>query len=44
MIQSISSSLVSFKSLDFKPGLNVLIAKKESGASDRQTRNRGRQD
>ena len=40
MIQCISSSLVSFKTLDFKPGLNVLIAKKESGASDRQTRNR----
>ena len=40
MIRSISSSLPSFKSLDFKPGLNVLIARKESGASDRQTRNR----
>ena len=40
MIQHISSSLPSFKSLDFKSGLNVLIAKKESGASDRQTRNR----
>ena len=40
MIQRISSSLTSFKSLDFKPGLNVLVAKKESGASDRQTRNR----
>lgn len=40
MIQRISSSLTSFKSLDFKPGLNVLITKKESGASERQTRNR----
>lgn len=40
MIHRIYSSLVSFKSLDLKPGLNVLIAKKESGASDKQTRNR----
>ena len=40
MIQRVSSSLPSFKSLEFTSGLNVLIAKKESGASDRQTRNR----
>jgi uncharacterized protein YydD (DUF2326 family) len=40
MIHRIYSSLASFKSLDLKPGLNVLIAKKESGASDKQTRNR----
>lgn len=40
MIRRIYSSLESFKTLDLKPGLNVLIAKKEAGASDKQTRNR----
>ncbi len=40
MIHHIYSSLASFKPIDLKPGLNVLIAKKESGASDKQTRNR----
>ncbi|MCX6880792.1 MAG: DUF2326 domain-containing protein [Verrucomicrobia bacterium] len=40
MIQSIFSSLTSFKELAFKSGLNVLVAQKESGASDKQTRNR----
>jgi uncharacterized protein YydD (DUF2326 family) len=40
MIQYIYSSLSSFKSLELKPRLNVLIAKKEAGASDKQTRNR----
>ncbi|MBE0626438.1 MAG: DUF2326 domain-containing protein [Burkholderiales bacterium] len=40
MIYRIFSSLSSFKELKFKPGLNVLLAQKESGASDRQTRNR----
>jgi len=40
MIKKINSSLTSFKKLDFQPGLNVLIAEKESGATDRQTRNR----
>jgi uncharacterized protein YydD (DUF2326 family) len=40
MIHRISSSLASFKTLDFKPGLNVLIAQKEAGATDKQTRNR----
>jgi len=40
MIYSIFSSLPSFKELEFKTGLNVLIAQKESGASDKQTRNR----
>ena len=40
MIRRISSSLSSFKALEFHSGLNVLIAEKESGASDRQTRNR----
>jgi len=40
MIQRIYSSLATFKSLEFKPGLNVLIAQKEAGASNKQTRNR----
>ncbi len=40
MIHRIFSSLSSFKELEFKPGLNVLIAQKEAGASDKQTRNR----
>ncbi len=40
MISRIYSSLTSFKELEFGPGLNVLIAQKEEGASDRQTRNR----
>lgn len=40
MIKKISSSLSSFKEIGFHDGLNVLIAKKESDATDRQTRNR----
>lgn len=40
MIHRIYSSLSSFKQLKFHPGLNVLIAEKEAGSSDRQTRNR----
>jgi uncharacterized protein YydD (DUF2326 family) len=40
MIHRIYSSLSSFKALVLKPGLNVLIAQKEAGASDKQTRNR----
>ncbi|RJR44134.1 MAG: DUF2326 domain-containing protein [Desulfobacteraceae bacterium] len=40
MIFRIFSSLSTFKVLDFHPGLNVLIAKKEAGATDKQTRNR----
>lgn len=40
MIHRIFSTLPSFKTLEFKPGLNVLIAQKEAGASDKQTRNR----
>ena len=40
MIQNIFSSLASFKSLEFKSGLNVLVAQKEVGATDKQTRNR----
>ena len=40
MIQNIFSSLASFKALEFKSGLNVLVAQKEIGATDKQTRNR----
>lgn len=40
MIRSIYSSLSSFKTLEFHHGLNVLIAKKEDGATEKQTRNR----
>ena len=40
MIHGISSSLPTFKTLEFNAGLNVLIAKKELGASEQQTRNR----
>lgn len=40
MIRRIYSSLPGFKNLEFRPGLNVLLADKSPGASDRQTRNR----
>lgn len=40
MISRIYSSLSSFKQLEFHSGLNVLVAEKEAGASDKQTRNR----
>lgn len=40
MIHRIFSSLHSFKALEFRPGMNILIAKKEEGATDKQTRNR----
>jgi len=40
MIHRIYSSLPTFKTLEFKSGLNVLIAQKEAGATDKQTRNR----
>ncbi|TAJ95126.1 MAG: DUF2326 domain-containing protein [Gammaproteobacteria bacterium] len=40
MIHRIYSSLATFKTLELNPGLNVLIAQKEAGATDRQTRNR----
>ena len=40
MIQNIFSNLASFKTLEFKSGLNVLVAQKEVGATDKQTRNR----
>jgi len=39
MIHRITSSLTSFKSLEFKPRLNVVVADKSEGASERQTRN-----
>ena len=40
MIHSIYSSLPTFKNLEFNTGLNVLLAEKSEGASNRQTRNR----
>ncbi|MFZ4776680.1 MAG: ABC-three component system protein [Terrimicrobiaceae bacterium] len=40
MIHNIFSSLASFKALEFKSSLNVLVAQKEAGATDKQTRNR----
>ena len=39
MIHSITSTLEGFKSLYFRPGLNVLVAEKSEDASDRQSRN-----
>lgn len=39
MIHKISSSLPSFKTLRFESGLNVVLAEKSKGATDRQTRN-----
>ena len=39
MIHFLQSSLPSFKSLVFRRGLNVLLAEKSAGASDRQSRN-----
>jgi uncharacterized protein YydD (DUF2326 family) len=39
MIRRIGSDLESFKTLDFGPGLNVLLADKSEGATDRQSRN-----
>lgn len=39
MIRRFGSDLASFKTLTFRPGLNVLLAEKSEGASDRQSRN-----
>jgi uncharacterized protein YydD (DUF2326 family) len=39
MIHGVTSDLPSFKSLAFKPGLNILLADKSEGATDRQSRN-----
>ena len=39
MIYGVSSDLPSFKQLTFGPGLNVLLADKSAGATDRQSRN-----
>ena len=39
MIRRFASDLASFKSLAFKAGLNVLLADKSEGATDRQSRN-----
>lgn len=39
MIHAISSDLASFKTLTFGPGLNILLADKSEGATDRQSRN-----
>ena len=39
MIIQISSDLETFKPLSFNSGLNILLAEKSSGATDRQSRN-----
>lgn len=39
MIRQIWSDLPSFKNLEFQPGLNVLLADKSAGATDRHSRN-----
>ena len=39
MIHGLSSDLPSFKSLAFRPELNILLADKSDGATDRQSRN-----
>ncbi len=39
MIREVSSDRESFKTLTFGPGLNVILADKSRGASDRQSRN-----
>ena len=39
MIRRVGSDRGYFKTLNFKPGLNVLLAEKSEGATDRQSRN-----
>ena len=39
MIRRLGSNLDSFKTLTFRPGLNILIAEKSEGATDRHSRN-----
>jgi uncharacterized protein YydD (DUF2326 family) len=39
VIRRIGSDLASFKTLTFRPGLNILLADKSDGATDRQSRN-----
>ena len=39
MIHRLASDLPSFKTLTFQPGLNILLADKSEGATDRQSRN-----
>jgi len=40
MIYRIYSNLSKFKNMEFHPGLNILLADKSPGSTDRQTRNR----
>jgi uncharacterized protein YydD (DUF2326 family) len=40
MIYAIYSDMPTFKNLKFNPGMNLLLADKSPGATDRQTRNR----
>lgn len=40
MIHRIFSTLPTFKNLEFHSGLNILLAQKEAGATEKQTRNR----
>lgn len=40
MIRTLYSDLPSFKTLEFKAGLNVLLSQKSDGATQKQTRNR----
>src|SRR5579884_796862 len=39
MIHSLYSSMPTFKNLQFRQGLNILLADKSPGATDKQTRN-----
>ena len=39
MIRFLGSNLASFKALTFRPGLNIVLAEKSEGATDRQSRN-----